>query len=262
MKYVSIHAPLARSNLKHLTCEVESLSFNTCSSCEEQLGRLICILRPRFRFNTCSSCEEQPSSWGGFKYCCCFNTCSSCEEQLADEVMRRGERGVSIHAPLARSNSFVISDSLFLVFQYMLLLRGATVGEMLCLLRDSVSIHAPLARSNSRIAELIAAQSSFNTCSSCEEQHNYRNWINGYGKFQYMLLLRGATGCQGQSEDAEEFQYMLLLRGATHGAGLGVHLSLCFNTCSSCEEQRSEYCSLFVRGCFNTCSSCEEQQES
>ena len=77
--------------------------------------------------------------------------------------------------------------------------------------------------------------------------------------FQYMLLLRGATPCDPRERQA-----------------------LCFNTCSSCEEQprrtkRSrttfpfQYM-LLLRGatmdrhrmlrrfrCFNTCSSCEEQ---
>ena len=99
-----------------------------------------------------------------------FNTCSSCEEQLRDvidnckfavsihaplarsnlcwnEVWRLAD--VSIHAPLARSNTrgggrYLILDW----FQYMLLLRGAT-RRMMC-------SSEPL--------------TSFNTCSSCEEQ--------------------------------------------------------------------------------------------
>ena len=33
-------------------------SFNTCSSCEEQLGTSG-FVTVNFRFNTCSSCEEQ-----------------------------------------------------------------------------------------------------------------------------------------------------------------------------------------------------------
>ena len=105
---------------------ISFVGFNTCSSCEEQLNQL-CHLADKNCFNTCSSCEEQllPRSSSPEKFR--FNTCSSCEEQLSDmsEVTRpaafqymlllRGATGsvsprhwstiVSIHAPLARSNS-------------------------------------------------------------------------------------------------------------------------------------------------------------
>ena len=100
----------------------------------------------------------------------CFNTCSSCEEQLRTDarlsfclgfqymLLLRGATSpisglfksgsVSIHAPLARSN--LIAD--------------------LVLARFDVSIHAPLARSNVNSISSSGRHSSFNTCSSCEEQ--------------------------------------------------------------------------------------------
>ena len=168
-----------------------NLSFNTCSSCEEQLesphiGQLIL-----------------------FQYMLLLRG--------ATQWYRKDPAGrlVSIHAPLARSNNLLLhSSSSPRAFQYMLLLRGATkqpmaytpgaVFQYMLLLRgatklyaeplrvDAVSIHAPLARSNyvARATEDSAA-------------------------FQYMLLLRGATGVFVISVFTCLFQYMLLLRGAT-----------------------------------------------
>ena len=168
---VSIHAPLARSNGFHHFCLLIHDSFNTCSSCEEQLFCLLAFRLDFFGFNTCSSCEEQRVS----PHCASprrsFNTCSSCEEQRL----------------------LVPESSPALPFQYMLLLRGATEGFFVVLFLDSC----------------------FNTCSSCEEQRapcHYRAERRAVsihaplarsnvarraavlgGKFQYMLLLRGAT---------------------------------------------------------------------
>ena len=106
-------------------------------------------------------------------------------------------------------------------FQYMLLLRGATMSRRLLLQRPSVSIHAPLARSNFCLLFLSAvvlpvsihaplARSNFkfikplpyafrfNTCSSCEEQQTVTLLDLRKTQFQYMLLLRGATGSLNQ----------------------------------------------------------------
>ena len=101
-----------------------------------------------------------------------------------------------------------------------------------------VSIHAPLARSNSTIGRTGRIWRSFNTCSSCEEQHrrdgqgHCEHCFNTCSSceeqlealittgvtapFQYMLLLRGATSlCFARRDAGSLFQYMLLLRGAT-----------------------------------------------
>ena len=167
-----------------------------------------------------------------------FNTCSSCEEQLS-ERFRLLSCGVSIHAPLARSNTARV--------------RPAQ--------NFRVSIHAPLARSNPNCWEILALRDCFNTCSSCEEQLKVPAFSYWNTAFQYMLLLRGATYISFHSPISSAFQYMLLLRGATknpafEGGETG------FNTCSSCEEQQHVCPSPESDVRFNTCSSCEEQLPS
>ena len=188
---VSIHAPLARSNPWGCDYTGVSTRFNTCSSCEEQ-------------HNTQNNAGNAPS----------FNTCSSCEEQLRRDLQKFVQK-VSIHAPLARSNRVAKSVIIKPQFQYMLLLRGATGHASRRSSVDGVSIHAPLARSNGlidKVAVLVGVsihaplarsnvnsirsageQPSFNTCSSCEEQRMCSCAITRSREFQYMLLLRGAT---------------------------------------------------------------------
>ena len=104
------------------------------------------------------------------------------------------------------------------MFQYMLLLRGATTRFVDCKDVECVSIHAPLARSNDcgRPGGTVAGR--FNTCSSCEEQpFNWAGTNASADEFQYMLLLRGATPAPNSASPSPMFQYMLLLRGATRG---------------------------------------------
>ena len=145
-----------------------------------------------------------------------FNTCSSCEEQLIFLTLCFCKTG----------------------FQYMLLLRGATQYTCRLPYRFRVSIHAPLARSNSLKLFPSRMVRSFNTCSSCEEQLDYlvedavivkvsihaplarsNNVLDSMScrlkRFQYMLLLRGATRLSILNSRRYKFQYMLLLRGAT-----------------------------------------------
>ena len=144
--------------------------FNTCSSCEEQFD-VVCSAAGRTRFNTCSSCEEQAFLYQG-----------------------KSSSSVSIHAPLARSNMRIHQAFSQTLFQYMLLLRGAS--DCPCKVESSinVSIHAPLARSKRGPRRTQKIYRSFNTCSSCEEQVHARKTPSGLTKFQYMLLLRGAMG--------------------------------------------------------------------
>ena len=145
---------------------------------------------------------------------------------------------VSIHAPLARSNALVSAkDWKRLVSIHAPLARSNfRHGKFFPL--EIVSIHAPLARSNFAAGRVTSDISeSFNTCSSCEEQHGWRGgWNSGccfntcssceeqliaylqlvdMRMFQYMLLLRGATLCRLPASQRVKFQYMLLLRGAT-----------------------------------------------
>ena len=132
--------------------------------------------------------------------------------------------------------SYLYQDGMF---QYMLLLRGATCS--------------------SRAASIVCIR--FNTCSSCEEQLVAIIYNIAYKTFQYMLLLRGATDLCNRRSGHRPFQYMLLLRGATGGNRLS-GVACCFNTCSSCEEQHAWYRYTPKLKGFNTCSSCEEQLSS
>ena len=123
-------------------------------------------------------------------------------------------------------------------FQYMLLLRGAT----------------------SRLYVYTNAKRRFNTCSSCEEQHDR------VCKFDFKACFNTCSSCEEQlsgssrSMSAFPFQYMLLLRGATFPTTQMGIMTLSFNTCSSCEEQlRSRRRPFRQLRRFNTCSSCEEQ---
>ena len=123
--------------------------FNTCSSCEEQQA-LSGFLQDAGCFNTCSSCEEQlgPNS-KQLLIRRCFNTCSSCEEQPS------------------HNNA---GNSQYL-FQYMLLLRGAT---------REISLYKQSGKWFQYMLLLRGATSSSDFLMAPEE-------------FQYMLLLRGAT---------------------------------------------------------------------
>ena len=145
---VSIHAPLARSNWPNPNRRFRILRFNTCSSCEEQHARLhkrnaghdVSIHAPLARSNKNENMAKHSNqvsihaplarsnivhfSWQRWRNS--FNTCSSCEEQLD-------------------ISSSADDKSLF---QYMLLLRGATKTLRFESGFDVVSIHAPLARSN------------------------------------------------------------------------------------------------------------------
>ena len=212
---VSIHAPLARSNV--LVFMFKNLVFPF---------QYMLLLRGA----TCFFRKIERSD--------CFNTCSSCEEQREP---RFGQKlsDVSIHAPLARSNSRKpVTISLLIAFQYMLLLRGATLRKRHASWCFMVSIHAPLARSN---------------MGACFE-------IFVAGLFQYMLLLRGATALtKVRMDNLPVSIHAPLARSNKHPCKstrlppVSIHAPLArsnsrvissirsalrFNTCSSCEEQR------------------------
>ena len=143
---VSIHAPLARSNLTSISArssvpfqymlllrgatQIRDTpaawdGFNTCSSCEEQREptvdeRLFVWFQYMLLLRGATETPRPEQIIAG------FNTCSSCEEQLGVHAHICALKTVSIHAPLARSNR-----------------RGSKLEK-----KSDVSIHAPLARSN------------------------------------------------------------------------------------------------------------------
>ena len=188
-------------------------SFNTCSSCEEQL---ILILRRKgsstfqymllLRGATIDTSQEFHIEIG-------FNTCSSCEEQQTGFPAVPPDE-VSIHAPLARSNSEAHTFcKIYAVSIHAPLARSNWERAVYCEAK-AVSIHAPLARSNPESVKAIRKDTTF----------------------QYMLLLRGATQQKHRNLQGNRF-----------------------NTCSSCEEQHAFAAQRPDHRRFNTCSSCEEQ---
>ena len=144
-----------------------------------------------------------------------FNTCSSCEEQRC-QMTAYDPFHVSIPAPLARSNRAWVEAIDRALFQYLLLLRGATCRRRifqytsncfntcssceeqlsLCDLvtgLDDVSIPAPLARSNTSSASLqygtmVSIPAPLARSNSSQFVDHKKD-----AKFQYLLLLRGAT---------------------------------------------------------------------
>ena len=123
---------------------------------------------------------------------------------------------VSIHAPLARSNgrSAARRSSVFR-FQHAPLARSNSCdcGERG---KQRVSIHAPLARSNAPCADEVEA-----------------------GAVSIHAPLARSNGTPRLSHpQSSRFQYMLLLRGATSRTSIPLPSNNGFNTCSSCEEQR------------------------
>ena len=222
-------------------CSARRRGFNTCSSCEEQLGDHWHATE-RFCFNTCSSCEEQrhllfrrTSSTG-------FNTCSSCEEQPAGLDAHNEGTEVSIHAPLARSNDFV-GGGFFRIFRFntcssceeqrFRVPAGCAIDSFNTCSSceeqpvcggvgrdsdDSVSIHAPLARSNWKTRTRRRLRSRcFNTCYSCEEQPVALGHMDAYKVSIHAPLARSNLHIVVETGDPRNG----------------------FNTCSSCEEQRS-----------------------
>ena len=146
---------------------------------------------------------------------CRFNTCSSCEEQRCQAQYKITTTVFQYMLLLRGATPSRLDCKYARLFQYMLLLRGATEEKRPYYSTIKVSIHAPLARSNrvshiSRIRRVVSihaplARSNgsrqlhserrrcFNTCSSCEEQLSCLRYLCLQPKFQYMLLLRGAT---------------------------------------------------------------------
>ena len=167
------------------------------------------------------------------------------------------------------------------MFQYMLLLRGATGHASLVNSCIAVSIHAPLARSNKTDESTYRRRTRFNTCSSCEEQPPSDGFCYLDSKFQYMLLLRGATfprlrhsGDGHVSIHAPLARSNLFVDIPDPATAVSIHAPLArsngddasalewTNVSIHAPLARSN-ASLHPRsppaGCFNTCSSCEEQ---
>ena len=165
---VSIHAPLARSNIPGGNSErcswfqymlllrgATDQRGTAQASLPFQYMLLLrgatkanAVLGLYARFNTCSSCEEQLAYCGLKRLYRRFNTCSSCEEQHKVGVGAIGFNSFQYMLLLRGATQKGKVLCLKVWFQYMLLLRGATFPSLLCRFHIQVSIHAPLARSN------------------------------------------------------------------------------------------------------------------
>ena len=144
---------------------------------------------------------------------------------------------VSIHAPLARSNS--PAARLYLeasfntcssceeqqislsclssksAFQYMLLLRGATKGILTFSSKYTVSIHAPLARSNPERGDAVLLPTvSIHAPLARSNRRRGKDLPPGRG-FNTCSSCEEQRGASFGDTSIRTFQYMLLLRGAT-----------------------------------------------
>ena len=189
---------------------------------------------------------------------------------------------VSIHAPLARSNATGKRPTREVMFQYMLLLRGATMG-----LRSNgshgggVSIHAPLARSNGALTgELFGKSVSIHAPlarSNCLSRWTRRRMrvsihaplarsnlgdhpehVSGIVSIHAPLA---RSNCQFHIFSLSDiwFQYMLLLRGATLRRVTRRPKTLRFQYMLLLRGATPPRSRSSPPSCFNTCSSCEEQ---
>ena len=177
-------------------------SFNTCSSCEEQHSYSYTTAQTG-RFNTCSSCEEQPILISALSRINGFNTCSSCEEQrIVERIQHRTPRFNTCSSCEEQLRGFAFAR-LSKLFQYMLLLRGATVlacdggavvwFQYMLLLRgatnkcslkggDKMFQYMLLLRGATIVRfQTVHLRIGFNTCSSCEEQH-FPDWRGDSGQ--------------------------------------------------------------------------------
>ena len=186
------------------------------------------------RFNTCSSCEEQLAVRQRF-LCVHVSIHAPLARSNTSPAIVRALDLVSIHAPLARSNCKLIYSPCRLWFQYMLLLRGAT------------------RRRGKQVRRL-----RFNTCSSCEEQlENFCSCAAG-GCFNTCSSCEEQLG-GGDGDAGIDVSIHAPLARSNKGLIYGFCPLLCFNTCSSCEEQLFASAAIRFDAGFNTCSSCEEQ---
>ena len=118
------------------------------------------------------------------------------------------------HAPLARSNPSAKDAISSTVFQYMLLLRGATWRSSRAAVRTQFQYMLLLRGA---------------TCNQAGQP--------GRNKFQYMLLLRGATGCAYPPSSKWSVSIHTPLARSNGSSWHQGGRVKCFNTCSSCEEQ-------------------------
>ena len=176
------------------------------------------------------------------------------------EKRSRCHLSVSIHAPLARSKCPDCKKEYNLPVSIHAPLARSNFVSIIPAACSFVSIHAPLARSNFRVRKRTV-ENAFQYMLLLRGANKRRSISRNSRWFQYMLLLRGATFVPfvplipsfvsihaplARSKQPEQ-------QGRQHHA-VSIHAPLarskqarrfpakphCFNTCSSCEEQRKK----------------------
>ena len=173
---VSIHAPLARSNMVFPVCPVvdDPVSIHAPLA-RSNLRIFLPRSSPPSCFNTCSSCEEQHTCTAHvFRVECVSIHAPLARSNNRFSAIDAINTLVSIHAPLARSNLIAFSGLPSpLMFQYMLLLRGATcVFALVVCYRPRSFNTCSSCEEQPKDMPIFRSARSFNTCSSCEEQRS------------------------------------------------------------------------------------------
>ena len=150
------------------------------------------------------------------------------------------------------------------MFQYMLLLRGATRAHGQISHRYRVSIHAPLARSNlpadfPRNGPDVSIHAPLARSNPSSGSSSGTVAVSIHAPLARSNLKRITSGKRRKS-----FNTCSSCEEQPAGSfALDITLLLSFNTCSSCEEQPGGFCgNRDSDSGFNTCSSCEEQRHS
>ncbi len=211
---ISIHASLAGSDDCPDDGNTSSCNFNPRFPCgERHFHRRIST--PRDNFNPRSPCGERPSRASKMSFCKPFQSTLPLRgaTTLSDRIAAL--ESISIHAPLAGSDSLaLIAGSTLALFQSTLPLRGATLAALIVdraghfnprspcgerqhhrdrAQRHGISIHAPLAGSDRSRVRSRRTCRYFNPRSPCGERRVRRFNSPAHLLFQSTLPLRGAT---------------------------------------------------------------------
>ena len=214
---ISIHAPLAGSDMIRIAWLWRCGNFNPRSPCGERLAEYMHFCNRLLNFNPRSPCGERPNSLA--------TSLSSRRFQstlpLRGATRRRWRRCHRLRyfnprSPCGERHRYDVVFVDYLQFQSTLPLRGATAAGDLPGQDPGISIHAPLAGSDlsalvDRLeTELFQSTLPLRGATSRRRWMTPRRWI-----FQSTLPLRGATTSLPRRPTPQRFQSTLPLRGAT-----------------------------------------------
>ena len=190
---ISIHAPLAGSDLTSLKAYAGVCYFNPRSPCGERLDfGLPPDADPEFQ----STLPLRGATKSSMTLCTAidyFNPRSPCGERRADWRVGYGIPVFQSTLPLRGATSMLPLWGGIVVFQSTLPLRGATAIDIHRVAFIEISIHAPLAGSDPRRRGPRTGPAHFNPRSPCGERPMPSSVSTISSKFQSTLPLRGAT---------------------------------------------------------------------